>query len=298
VNQPQVENVCSGAHNSAKIPSMADQQFSLLSGEEIKSLGLVEDSVDENLYRASTYDLSVGEIIASEEDEARLESNGSKFALLPGGMIRVVSIESLRMPETITAHVLLKNELCTRGILAINIGVCDPGYEGPISSTLINFGKKKFVVKKGTPFLRVSFHRCPQSPKAKDSHKYDRAGYLKNVRQEVDIYSGPKFLNMDDTAVKAAEKIFGRFKNGLILWGSLAAVLLALLAIFAPLGASNMDKYFAAREQHELQLEQTVEKKLEERYETRLKALSDQVEELKRTTAERSGHGNAPKGKP
>jgi hypothetical protein len=197
------------------------------------------------------------------------------------------------MPDTITAHVLLKNNLCTRGILAINIGVCDPGYEGPISSTLINFGKKKFIVKKGTPFLRVSFHRCPQSSKAKDSHKYNRAGYLETVRQEVDLYSGPKFLNMDDTAVKAAEKVFGRFKNGLIIWASLAAVVLALLAIYAPLGASNLDKYFAVRDQRELQLAQTVEKNVEERYDTRLKALTEQVEELRRTTANKSKKGNA-----
>jgi hypothetical protein len=63
---------------------MATQPLSLLSGEEIESNGLVIDSIDKNLYRASTYDLSVGDIIPSEEDEARLESNGSKFALLPG----------------------------------------------------------------------------------------------------------------------------------------------------------------------------------------------------------------------
>jgi hypothetical protein len=43
---------------------MNDREFSLLSGEEIKSLGLVENS-DDKLFRASTYDLSVGEVIPS-----------------------------------------------------------------------------------------------------------------------------------------------------------------------------------------------------------------------------------------
>jgi hypothetical protein len=42
---------------SAKIPAMATQSLSLLSGEQIKSLKLVEGRSDENLYRASTYDL-------------------------------------------------------------------------------------------------------------------------------------------------------------------------------------------------------------------------------------------------
>ena len=51
---------------------MATQPLSLLSGEEIKSLALVEGSADENLYRASTYDLSIGEIIPQQD--LRLET--------------------------------------------------------------------------------------------------------------------------------------------------------------------------------------------------------------------------------
>lgn len=208
---------------------MADQQLSLLSGEEVKANALVEQG-EEKLFRASTYDLSVGDIIPAGAGIC----GDSKYSLPPGGMVRVVSKESLKLPDTITGHVLLKNELCTRGVLAINIGVVDPGFEGPISSTLINFGREACVVEKGTPFLRVSFHRCPQSPKAKASAKYDREGYLKRVKQEVLAYSGPTFLNMDAMTAKAAEKAFVSFKEALVLWATLVAVLLALLAIFAP----------------------------------------------------------------
>jgi dUTPase len=272
--------------------NMATQPLSLLSGEEIKSLKLVEDSADENLYRASTYDLSIGDIIP-----AGPASGGSDFNLPPGGTVRVVSKESLKLPNDITGHALLKNELCRKGVLAINIGVIDPGFQGPLSSTLINFGRGDFVVKQGAPFLRISFHRCQASSKADKSAKYNRHQYISNVKDEVAAYMAPTFLNMEETAKKAAETAFGSFKRGLVIWATLVAVLLALLAIFAPLGASYVDRYVLAREQRELQLEQTIEKKVEERYEARLKALSDQVEELKRTTAQKSGHGNAAAGK-
>jgi deoxycytidine triphosphate deaminase len=271
---------------------MATQPLSLLSGEEIKSLSLVEDSVDDNLYRASTYDLSIGEIIPAEP-----ASGSSDYNLPPGGTVRVVSTESLKLPTDITGHALLKNELCRKGILALNIGVIDPGFEGPISSTLINFGKRDFQVTKGTAFLRISFHRCPQSPKAAKSAKYDRKKYIAGVKDEVAAYMAASFLDMDTTAKRAAETAFGSFKNALLIWATLAAVLLALLAIFAPLGASFVDKYVVARDQRELQLEQTIEKRVVEKYETRLKALSDQVEELKRATSNKSGHGNAAAGK-
>ncbi|MGO9518829.1 MAG: dCTP deaminase domain-containing protein [Candidatus Korobacteraceae bacterium] len=271
---------------------MATQSLSLLSGEEIKSLKLVEDSTDENLYRASTYDLSIGDIIP-----AGPASGSSDYNLPPGGTIRVVSKELLKLPNDITGHALLKNELCRKGVVAINIGVIDPGFQGPLSSILINFGRGDFVVKQGAPFLRISFHRCPASPKADKSAKYNRHQYVSNVKDEVAAYMAPTFLNMEATAKKAAETAFVSFKEALVVWATLVAVLLALLAIFAPLGASYVDRYVVAREQRELQLEQRVQKKVEERYEARLKALSDQVEELKRNTAEKSGHGKPSSGK-
>jgi dUTPase len=262
---------------------MTDQKYGLLCGEEIKASGLVETSEDK-FYRAATYDLSVGDIIL----DGGKTWEGSTYDLKPGGMVRVVSKETLALPDNITGHVLLKNELCTRGVLAINIGVVDPGFKGPISSTLINFGRADFAVEKGTPFLRVSFHHCPQSTKAKDAQKYDRETYLKRVKQEVLAYSGPTFLNMDATAAKAAEKAFDSFKNSLLVWATLAAVLIALLAIFAPLGASLVDKHLTNNEQHEAQVEQAIEKKVEESYAVRLKELSDKVDRLSQTSQQTS----------
>ena len=272
--------------------SMATQSHSLLSGEEIKSHALVENCANEDLYRASTYDLSIGEIIP-----AGTASVGSEYLLPPGGTVRVVSKELLKLPDNITGHALLKNELCRQGILALNIGVIDPGFQGPISSTLINFGREGFEVKSGSPFLRISFHRCPVSPKAAQSLKCDRKQYISRVKDEVKAYMAPTFLNMEGTAAKAAATAFGSFKNALLIWATLAAVLLALLAIFAPLGASFTDKYLVKRDQRELELQQMIEKKIDERYESRLKTLSDQVEVLERGAPDKSGQDSVPKGK-
>lgn len=264
---------------------MATSTLSLLSGEEIKTLGIVQGSTNGDLYRASTYDLSVGEIIPSG-----YWPGGTEYRLPAGGTVRVVSKESLQMPKDITGHALLKNELCRKGVLAINIGVIDPGFEGPLSSILINFGRSDFVVKQGAAFLRISFHRCPVSPKSDNASKYTREGYISNVRDEVAAYMAPTFLNMEVTAEKAAGQVMESFKNGLIIWAALFAVLLAALAIFAPLGASYVDKYVIGRDhQHETEMEDAVRKKVEERYESRLKELSEEVEKLK--TQEKPGRG-------
>ena len=272
---------------------MATQPLNLLSGEEIESLALVENSDDKALYRASTYNLSIGDIIP-----AGPAAGESEYILPPGGTVQVVSKELLKLPNNVTGHALLKNELCRKGVLAINIGVVDPGFHGPISSILINFGRRDFIVKRGAEFMRISFHLCNPSPKANESPKYARQQYVSQVRDGVAAYIAPTFLNMEATAEKAAETAFASFKNALIIWATVAAVLLALLAIFAPLGASFVDKWVVGREQRELQMEQTVEKKIEERYEGRLKALSDQVDELKRAPVVTLGHGNATPRRP
>src|ERR1700722_3294664 len=56
------ENVCVESAQLCENGPMNDRQFSLLSGEEIESDGLI-DGGSEELFRASTYDLSVGDII-------------------------------------------------------------------------------------------------------------------------------------------------------------------------------------------------------------------------------------------
>ena len=224
---------------------MAGAPLSLLSGEEIAAALLVSNDVAV-LYRASTYDLTIGDIIPVGS-EAEFPAGTRQFSLPSGGTVRVVSAESLNLPKDITGHVLLKNALCAAGVLAINIGVVDPLFEGPISSTLINFGRTEYTVTVGEPFLRVSFHRCPQSAKARPV-KFDRLGYIKQVRTEVKAYSAPTFLNVKQIAAEAAEKAFGSFQQWLLAGAAVAAVVLALATIFAPLGASYVDKFLQQRD--------------------------------------------------
>ena len=136
-----------------------------------------------------------------------------------------------------TGHVLLKNELGSEGVLALNIGVIDPGYNGLISSTLINFGRADVQVEVGRPFLRVSFHRCPISRRTAEARHWTRPEYLKHVRQQVLAYSGPNFLNMDQATAEAAKQAFGSFRNALFLWAGVIAVILAVITTLVPLGA-------------------------------------------------------------
>jgi hypothetical protein len=120
---------------------------------------------------------------------------------------------------------------------------------------------------------------------AKKSQKHTREDYIRRVRQEVLAYSGPTFLNMDTMTTRAAEKAFSSFKEEVIAWATVFGVVLALLAIFAPLGASYVDKFVSSKHDHDVQMEQRIAKDVEAQYEARLKSLSDQVEQLSKKPA-------------
>lgn len=102
--------------------------------------------------RGSSFDLTVGTI---------LDHNGNKvdgpFVLKPGYMVQVVSAEVFKLPDAVTGHVTYKTALTRRGIWALTVGIVDPGWNGPVTTTLLNFSRIDCAVAPGDAFLRVSF---------------------------------------------------------------------------------------------------------------------------------------------
>jgi hypothetical protein len=56
-------------------------------------------------------------------------------------------------------YAMPKTGLCHEGILALNTGLIDPGYEGRISTVAVNFDKEPVAIRPGDSFLRVVFHK-------------------------------------------------------------------------------------------------------------------------------------------
>src|ERR1041385_9038537 len=123
----------------------------VLNSRQIIDLGIIPNGEPQN-FRAISYDLTVGKIIAT---------NGRKrnsLILKPQGIVEVVSREMVKLPKNVVGYAMVKTSLCNEGILPLNIGIVDPGYEGPLSATLLNFGKKPFPLSRGKIFLRLTFH--------------------------------------------------------------------------------------------------------------------------------------------
>src|SRR2546422_11284356 len=121
----------------------------LLNGDEIRSRGLVANS-DSKMFKAASYTPRIGKILTPNGEEL------TTYVLPPLGTVEVVSIEEFRLTGDVAGYATVKTSLCNNGILAINIGLLDPLWKGPISSTLINFGKQAYLLQAEAEFLRLT----------------------------------------------------------------------------------------------------------------------------------------------
>jgi deoxycytidine triphosphate deaminase len=125
----------------------------LLSCDQIRQRNIVSDGVEDS-FRFNSYDLTVGAIIQASGDEVE------DHLLKPQGIIEVISRERICLPEDIVGYALVKTKLCNLGILPLNIGIIDSGYQGYLSAMLLNFSNEDFRIDKGDVFLRLTFQEC------------------------------------------------------------------------------------------------------------------------------------------
>jgi deoxycytidine triphosphate deaminase len=123
----------------------------LLNGKQIKERNLIHDDCIKN-YRQASYDLRAGKII--DEKGEILDA----CVIPPRGLVTVVTMETLCIPDGVQGYATLKNSLSLDGLLALSTGLVDPGWEAPLSSAIVNFGKNNIQVSREDSFLRITFH--------------------------------------------------------------------------------------------------------------------------------------------
>jgi deoxycytidine triphosphate deaminase len=215
----------------------------MLSGEQIKRKALIQQDRPDG-YRAASYDLAVGSIIpplsrAMTSTEAIPAVKSVDGVIIPPqGMVEVISQERVQLPDNIAGYATVKTGLCEKGILAINIGIIDPLYNGLISSTLINFGKSEFNLKQGEAFLRLTFFEYTPSEKvAKPALKTDQA-YMNDKEAKVLQHLSRTFLNLDQTIKDLTAPILNEWTSGMLRYVVIGTLLVGTFAFLVTLGTS------------------------------------------------------------
>ncbi|WP_298023842.1 hypothetical protein [uncultured Parasphingopyxis sp.] len=178
--------------------------------------------------RSTTYDATIGEIVCEGS-----VVEGDSYLLGKRGIVWVVSSERFAFDDKTTGLATLKTSWTHKGLLALNVGVIDPGWDGPLATALVNFSGSTIQLKKRDPFFRVLFlqHERTSYSKVQRSNPQYLADIVERSRHFSDT-----FLHMDSLTDDVARNIFKLPKLAVgIGWAGIA---IALAALLIPMGVS------------------------------------------------------------
>lgn len=217
----------------------------LLDIDSIKRLNLLSGGKDSD--QPASVPLTIGTLITNGK-----EIYNGKIMLPPQGMIMAVSNEVFDLKDKqVIGYTTVKNALSRKGIWALNIGIVDAGWRGPISSILINFSKQEQELETGDEFLRITFHAYQPLPVSTidsfvstPSHKQlssidlnnEIKSYIKNRKPEFRAMMDEKFLMLG----KLKDELTGSITTAILT--RFAAVAFVITAISA--GLTVWDKMF------------------------------------------------------
>lgn len=171
----------------------------MIVGQKILDLQLVKGGSRANL-KNSTFDLTIGTIIPIGKDvEAKKKqlSEDNAVYLEPREMVWVLSKEEFNIPATVTGLATLRTTFTKDGLLALNVGIIDPFFCGPISTALINFSDRPRRIQEGDKFFRLIFFEHDDITEYHDKDEsVDKVFYLRSLREKSHADFAPSFLNI------------------------------------------------------------------------------------------------------
>lgn len=197
----------------------------LIVGDEILKLKLLLDA-DTKHIKNSSYYLTIGSIIPAGEEARKYDFSkpNTMLVIRPRQVAWVVSKEVFNIKShDITALVTLRSTFTKQGLLALDVGMVDPDFEGPIGSIVINFSKNDVSLKAGEEFFRVVFVRHPEVPASfrEPREKTSATEYAKKRHDEIIRGFPDTFLNTevlsDDIAAKITEKVSANILDRVLL---------------------------------------------------------------------------------
>ncbi|EGQ9095996.1 hypothetical protein GA102_04855 [Vibrio alginolyticus] len=245
----------------------------------------------------SSFDLEVREVLV-KDDHGHAVGNSSIENLQPQDSAYLISKQYIRVPKGYVAYVFLKNRMSQKGLLALNTGIIDQNYYGPISTLILNLSNRAASIPdKDAPddlsFFRVVFHKIdsneqidenalefPTDAEAKDYQEYVRYRKLELLALPKTFLNAKEIENRikDEVTNKTREFSINRLLSGVAIVG--------LLFALVPLGRDALFSW-------QFDFKGVIENSIQNKYESKM--LKMEVENLKSELAELKKAVEAPK---
>lgn len=236
----------------------------LITGKQITEDKLLESTSAKNI-SGGCYYLQIHSIIPAGEQAKTYDARKPKrfYTLEPGGMAWIISQETFNIKDTsVTALVTLRSGFTKQGMLALDVGLVDANYSGPIGTLVINFSKNHIRLKEGDKFFRVMFLKHDEVSKdyAPEDVKYTHEEYVNKILSDMVGGFPSTFLQAGEMEVRIrndvkrdlVEKLEPELLDKLAVrilsknWGKLAFLVLSILLLGRVVGLGD---YFHSTEQ-------------------------------------------------
>ncbi len=217
--------------------------MTILNNSEIRSLvstsGLIADT-DDDSFQPCSYDMRIGTIFRDgqviNQHHAR---NNEQISLKPGEVITMTTLETLKLPENIAGTAYAINAQSSEGLLVLNPGHVDPGYEGYLTVMAVNMRRVPYVVSLKDKIFTIVFQRLenaavpaykssqrPRSDKERDLNK-------KVVEKAVSSLADLIAINAPFTKPEDVNRQIR------VHWATVTTMIAAFLTLFASLVAAT-----------------------------------------------------------
>lgn len=192
---------------------------------------LLSNASRENL-EACSYDLRIGTIF--KDNEIKNLHENEIIAIKPGEILNIFTVEELHLPSNVMAVVYPINEQSSRGLLVLNPGLIDPGYEGPITIKAVNLNRVSLPINKNMKIFTAIFHvlpsatTSPYTESTTDRQKKEQAFLKKLIEQDTSNIS--QIISMQSgSPFPTQEEVKGMIRTHWLSWIVFALALLAAI---------------------------------------------------------------------
>jgi dCTP deaminase len=128
--------------------------------EALKKKELAIDPFSEQSLQPASYDLRVGKrvLLSGEEKEIDLENRGS-ITLKAGQFGLLTSLERIRMPNIMAAHIGMKSYYIRKGLILLAGLQIDPGWEGYLVLGVYNASPRSLTLEYQSPICTIDIYR-------------------------------------------------------------------------------------------------------------------------------------------
>jgi deoxycytidine triphosphate deaminase len=183
----------------------------LIVGKPILDRNLLKGGLEKNI-KSGGYYLAINKIIPFSDEAATATAYEpvTRYVLKPGASAWIVSEEIFTITDpSITALVTLRSSFTKKGMMALDVGLVDANYHGPIGTVVINISKNEILLQKDEPFFRVIFMEHPPVPAeyqfTKITHSHE--SYIRERSAEIVRDFPGTFLQMGDIERRLSERL-------------------------------------------------------------------------------------------